>query len=118
MAATTLAVQDFSTYLEGQTARALIAPATSDADEVNGNDFTNDGRTYVWADNPTGGPLTITPAIEAACVHGQTHAIVLTVAANSRGLLGPFPFRRFSASTGRVTLQYSGAGLLVAAVRL
>lgn len=116
--ATLISTESFTQYLHGQTSRPLIAPALTAADAVNGNEFLNDGRTYLWVENPTGGPITMTFPV-AECSSGFTHGLTCVVPAGAKGLLGPFDIRRFNVpASGRVTVTFSGAGLNLAAVRL
>ena len=119
MAVTSIDVQDFSNPIDGEIAFGVVDPTTEAADDVNGNDFTNDNRTWLFVENTSGGPIDVTIAAERECDFGVTHDLVVTVPDGTDGrLVGPFRHSRFSADSQRVTLSYSAAGLNVAAVRL
>lgn len=113
-----LARQDFSEQTKGQTAVGVIAPTTQAAD-AGGDEFTNDGRTHLWVKNTSGGPVTVTAAVEGNCTHGVAHALAITVNDGDEGPVGPFRFDRFSESSRTVALTYSStpAGFEVGAVR-
>lgn len=88
------------------------------ADHVAGDTFPNDGKTALYVNNGTGGPITVTAVAARRCNHGTLHNAAIAVPAGFAGFVAmEFEADRFNADGNVVSLTYSGAGLSVAAVR-
>jgi hypothetical protein len=74
-----------------------------------GDEFYNDGETYLEIDNASGGSINVTINSQKPCDQGFDHDIVNAVAAGAREVMGPFPTGRFNNSNGRVLVTYSAA---------
>lgn len=75
-----------------------------------GDTLPNDGETYLEAENPTGGAITVTINRDKLCEFGGTHNLNVAVAAGTVVSIGPFPRESFS---NPLAISYSGAGLNV-----
>jgi hypothetical protein len=84
-----------------------------------GDTFVNDGRTFVYAKNGSGAPITITVNSLVNCSQGFDHDVTITVPAGSEECCGSFPPSRFNNSANAVSMTYSAhADLTVAAISL
>lgn len=93
--------------------------------DVGGDTFSNDGRTFLWVDNASGGDITVTLDAVAVAVEKQGFGSVpvtdtaVVVTAGEERLIGPLGIQRFNTSDSKVAVTYSGVtSLTVAAVRL
>lgn len=82
-----------------------------------GDDFANDGKTYVHLKNTNAASRDVTFNSTANCDQGFDHNIVVTVAATTgEAMVGPFPMNRFLDANGRVNITYSAVTNLTIAV--
>jgi len=95
------------------------------AADAGGDTFPNDGTTFLYVDNQSGGDLELTFASmrATAAVPGfgslLSGNVVVDVTAGTTRLIGPFPVTRFNNGAGQVQVTYEGVTtLFVAAVRL
>lgn len=104
----TLSVQDVN----------LVAAApTFAAADVAGDQFVNDGKTYVQFKNTNASPRVVTIASPVACSQGVLHPVVVTVPATTGDVkVGPFPVGRFTNPTGFVTMTYDAVANLTVGV--
>lgn len=93
---------------------------TFDAADVAGDEFTNNGRTFIYIKNGGASPITATVDSLVNCNQGFDHDIAITVPAGGEVLQGPFNPSRFNdGSTGRVSVTYSDiTSVTVAAIAL
>lgn len=85
-----------------------------------GDTFTNDGNTFLYVKNGSGGSITVTVAIPYTVDNvAVSTGKALVVAAGEERLFGPFPTGIYTdPNTGNVSLTYSGVtSLTVAAVK-
>lgn len=71
-----------------------------------GDQFTNDGRTWLKITNGGGAPITVTIVSQRACDQGTVHSIVNSVTNATTELMGPFS-DRYNDATGFVQVTYS-----------
>lgn len=84
-----------------------------------GDTFENKGRTGLYVENTSGGPITLTIVAQRQCNHGFSHNAAIVVADGFAGFVATeIENDRFNSPAGIVSLTYSAAGLDVAAVRL
>lgn len=84
-----------------------------------GDQFSNNGKTYLKVANATGATVTVTIASQQACSQGATHNTTASVASGQTKLLGPFPADRYNDANGYVQVSYSGVtSITVGAVAL
>lgn len=73
-----------------------------------GDEFVNDGRTYLDVANGSGGSITVT-AVTQSTVDGLAVAdLAVAVGAGVRTKIGPFPPNIYNDVNGRVQITYSG----------
>lgn len=77
------------------------------AASVNGDQFSNDGKTMIHVITGTSGTLNVTIASQVTCDQGSTHNTIVNVASTSAKMIGPFPTNRFNDANGYVQLIYS-----------
>jgi hypothetical protein len=83
-----------------------------------GDDFVNNGRTFLHIKNGSGAPLVATINSLVNCSQGFDHNIDITIPAGSEEMCGPFSTSRFN-SDGKVAITYDGVtSLTVAAIAL
>lgn len=111
MAATVLNVQEVSL--------AGLGPTYSSATATEGDDFTNDGYTFLHVKNGGASPITVTITTPAK-VHGVDVAdITVSVPASGERMIGPFPPILFNDSAGRVhTVCSATTSVTLAAIRV
>lgn len=74
-----------------------------------GDEFANDGRTYLEVTNGGGSPITVTLDIKPTVDGGAVTDRTVAVAAGARKRIGPFPPKLYNDSTtGRAKVTYSG----------
>lgn len=84
----------------------LEAAAAASA-AVAGDEFVNNGKTFIKVtDTGTTAPV-VTIASRVACSRGSTHNIAVTVQSGEARYIGPFPMDRFNDSNGKVGITYS-----------
>lgn len=104
----TLTVQ--STDLDG------VVPSYASA-AGGGDEFANDGNTFLHLKNGSGGSIDVTVDSVKNCNQGHDHNSVTAVGAGAEAMIGPFPKDRFNdATTGRAAITYSGVTTLTIAV--
>lgn len=92
-------------------------PTYAAANDVGGNDFVNDGRTFLQVKN-SGASTTVTVDSPTLCDQGEAHDVTVTVATSGDKMIGPFNPKRFNSSAGKVTATYSQVtGITVAAIQ-
>lgn len=72
-----------------------------------GDQFSNDGKTYLHVKNGGGSSINVTIASQVACSQGSTHNTVVAVANGAEKMIGPFPPERFNDASGFVQVTYS-----------
>jgi hypothetical protein len=89
------------------------------AAEVGGDTFVNNGNTFLYAKNGSGGDITVTVDSLQACDQGHDHNDATVVPAGSEEMIGPFPVHRFNSAAGSASITYSGVtSLTIAAIKL
>jgi hypothetical protein len=82
-----------------------------------GDEFANDGRTFIYVMNADSAATTVTVASVTNCSYGFDHDAVVSVPAGSEIHIGPFNRSRFNAADGNVDVTYSSvASLTLAAI--
>jgi hypothetical protein len=95
-----------------------VAPAMVAAD-VNGDTFSNDGRTMFKVTNGSAAAITATITSPQPCNYGYNHDVAVNVAAGATVDVGPFPPARFNNHQGNVSVSYSAVtSVTVSPVRL
>ena len=83
------------------------------------DEFTNGGDVGVWVKNASGGQIDMTFPAQKACSHGFTHNSQAAIPDGFEGFVAlRLESDRFNDSNSKTKIQYSAAGLRVAAVRL
>ena len=102
-----------------QIALAGITP-TYDACTADGDQFPNDGKTYIELKNTDTASQDVVVASPTNCDQGSTHDVTVSIPANTDNKkIGPFPPSRFNDGNGYVQLTYSGvSALTIGAFRL
>jgi hypothetical protein len=77
------------------------------AANVSGDQFSNDGRTYVHIKAGAAGNTNVTIGSQVACDQGSTHNTTVAVATNTEKMIGPFATNRYNDGSGYVQLAYS-----------
>jgi hypothetical protein len=80
---------------------ALVAAAAG------GDQFPNNGRTYLKITNGGGGPITVTIVSQRSCDQGSTHNTTNSITNGTTELMGPFPPERFADGAGMCQVTYS-----------
>ena len=95
----TLTVQQIST--SGLEAAAAAAAGAS------GDEFVNNGKTFILVtDTGTTAP-TVTVASQVECSQGVTHDATIAVESGEARYIGPFPTDRYNDADGKVQVTYS-----------
>lgn len=108
-----------STALTVQTIVAAgIEPTWETLDQANGNNFTNDGKIFLYVKNTAVSEKDMTIASPGTCSHGGTHPRVEAIPADEERMFGPFSTSRYNSGTGKVELTFE-AGMTgsVAAIK-
>lgn len=79
---------------------ALVAAA------VGGDQFANNGKTYLKVTNGGGAPITVTIAAQQSCDQGSLHNITNSVTNGTTELMGPFS-SRYTDGNGFCQVTYS-----------
>src|SRR5262245_14200875 len=72
-----------------------------------GDQFTNDGKTFLHVKTGVGGTLNVTVGSPVSCDQGSTHNTVVNVANSSEKMIGPLPTNRYNDANGFVQVAYS-----------
>lgn len=103
-----------------QTIATTGLAATFAAAATAGDTFLNNGRTFFYVKNAnvtTARTVTINSLVP--CNQGSDHDLVVSVAASTNMMIGPFEQSRFNSSAGVVSATYSAeTDLTVAAISL
>jgi len=112
MARTTLTAVESEAYGGG------VADTSAEAvDNVNGNDFANDGRTIMVVENGSGGSLTVTLTLPAGPkTAGESITKTLAVDNGDEAHFGPFLPSIFNNADGRVYVDWSSGTSVTAAI--
>ena len=108
-ARTEIVVQDIKAY-EGK------VPTFGAVDQVNGNQFINDGRTIILvkAGVAGAGDVTVQGIQDSNRRNGNT---VLTLANDDDGYIGAFPLELYGQSGGKVFIDFDVADVTIAIIR-
>jgi hypothetical protein len=87
-------------------ATGAVEPALTAA-AGGGDQFPNNGRTYLKVTNGGGAPITVTIASQRSCDQGSTHNTTNSITNGTTELMGPFPTERFNDALGMVQVTYS-----------
>lgn len=98
-----------------EAAQAGVALTLNSA-AAGGDEFSNDGRTIIIAENGDGSSTTITVTSEATLAGLAVSDLEVAVAAGATKAIGPFPVNVFNDSDGNVNLSYSSVTSLTVAV--
>lgn len=97
---------------------AGLAP-TYVAAAAGGNNFINDGRTFLHVKNGGASSINVTIDSVVQCNQGFDHDITVAVPNGGERMIGPFNPDRFNNSIGRVSVTYSAVTTVtVAALHL
>lgn len=96
-----------------------LSPTFSSADAA-GDEFVNDGRTFLHVKNGGASSIDVTIDSKQQCSFGFDHDITVSVPAGGERLIGPFPTSRFNDSqTGKASVSYSDVtSVTVAAIKV
>ena len=109
MAASAITVQEID--LDG-------VEVTLEAANVDGNFFTNDGKTVLRVANGSGSSITVTASAQASCSQGHEHPVVVSVPAGDTLDIGNFKSKYYNDSSNYVQIAYSDVTTVtVAAVK-
>lgn len=88
------------------TSSGILKPALVTA-AVGGDQFSNNGRTYLEITNGGASPITVTVASQRACDQGTAHNVTNSVTNATTEIMGPFDPGRFNDASGMVQVTYS-----------
>lgn len=109
----TLTVNDVD--LDGLTWTSGTSPYVACAG--GGDEFVNDGKTYIHLKNTNAATRTVTVNSQVNCSQGFDHNVSVTVGATTgEAKVGPFPTARFNDATGKVQLTYDAVTNLTIAI--
>jgi hypothetical protein len=101
-----------------QIALAGIVPSYAAA-AGGGDEFANDGRTFLHVKNGGGSPITVTVTTPKKVKGVDIENPAISVSNGSEKMIGPFDPEIFTATDGNVDVAYSGVtSVTVAAVKL
>lgn len=85
-----------------------------------GDTFLNDGRTFLYIKNGSGGAIIATIDSLVNCNQGTDHNITVTIPAGSEEIVGPFtPASRFNGDDNFSSITYDGVtSLTIAAIKM
>lgn len=90
-----------------------------DAADVEGNKFSNNGRTFLVVKNGGAAPVTVTVNSQRKCDQGFDHDITVDVPAGGERWIGPLDPHRFNTPNGEVEVAYSAVdSVTVAAIQV
>lgn len=91
---------------------------TAEAANVDGNQFLNDGRTWLKVINGSAASINVTANSQVLCDQGFDHDQVIAVAAGITKYIGPFETKRFNLN-GYTHVTYSAVTTVtVAAIKI
>ena len=94
----TLTVQDID--LDGEAADYVACAG-------GGDQFTNDGKTFIHLKNTNAATRTVTINSQTNCSQGFDHNVAVVIPATTGDvMIGPFPTARFNDATSSVLLTY------------
>lgn len=88
----------------GSDVSGLATAATAGGDE-----YSNDGATYLYLENTSGASVDITLHGQVECNQGHIHDNVVTVPAGSNVTVPPLPVGHYNDPNGYVQITYSAA---------
>jgi hypothetical protein len=89
------------------------------AASAGGDDFANDGKTFVHIKNAGAGSITATIATPAQISGIDIADIAVAVPNGGERMIGPFPVSLFNTSTGKASITYSGVtSVTIAAIKV
>ena len=90
------------------------------AADVGGDQFPNDGMTFLHFKNGPDQETTITVNSVKACSQGYDHNSVVVLPVSKDRMIGPFDRGRFNTAAGKVDITYAGGvtNVAVAAINL
>lgn len=86
---------------------------------ANGDQFINNGRTWLSVKNGDSASHTVTVTCVGTCSYGlntPAHDVVVAIAAGAERIFGPFDPTRFNDGTGRCSIVYSALTSMTVAV--
>ena len=90
-----------------------------DSAVAGGDEFANDGKTFIHVKNTHGSAWIVTVDSVAPCSQGYDHNAVVSIPASGERMIGPFDKHRFDDAEGKVQITYNGVtSLSIAAIRL
>jgi len=89
-----------------------------DATAAGGDTFVNNGSTFLYVRNSTGGSIDVTVDSQVNCNQGYDHDDVTSVPDGSEEMIGPFAQNRFNDSDGAASVSYSATGATIAVISL
>jgi hypothetical protein len=93
-----------------------VAVTYSAVDGTNGNYFVNYGEEYLIVKNGSAAGITVT-VVSVPCSHGRTADAVVSIAAASEKVIGPFKKELFNQAEGpHVYVDFSASASVTAAV--
>ena len=99
--------------------RSGTVPTYGAVDAVNGDEFTNDGRTFIHVKNGAGAPITVTISTPGTVDGLAVAERTVSVTNASEKMIGPFPPGTYNQATGEVHLDYSsGTSITIAVCKL
>ncbi len=81
-----------------------------------GDQFSNDGRHFVFIKNGHSSPQSVIANSQSLCDQGADHDITVVVTNAEDEMFGPFPPSRFNDGSGFVQLTYTGVVSLTIAI--
>jgi len=92
---------------------------TFESAAAGGDEFVNDGSTFLAVNNASGGSINVTINSQVNCDQGFDHNQVVAVAAGKLILMGPYPMERWNDPDDKVQVSYSAVtSLTVIAAKL
>jgi len=101
--------------------RAGLAVTEAAGDNVNGNQFTNDGKTILRVRNSSGGSLNVTITTPGTVDGLAVADRVVAVGAGVTTFIGPFPVDQYNqggADAGQVFVDVTAATMFLSVMRI
>ena len=96
--------------------RTGLTHTFASVDNVNGNEFTNDGRCALYVKNASGGSINVTVGTPGVVDGLAVADLVVAVGAGVNKLIGPFPAGIYNQTGGLVYVDWSAGTSVTAAV--
>lgn len=100
-----------------QIVRTGLASALAAVDQPNGNQFANDGMSFLYVKNGSGSPITVTVGtpgnVDGLAIADLTVSVPATT---GERMIGPFPPGIYNQSDGNVYVDYSSGTSVTAGV--